>query len=868
MKLTFKSVLSQTFIYELIILFQLTQYIRSDCNKTHPILKNNKCDSIYCSPEDYNSLVCIVNNSIAKIQWLTNIIPISNLNFRYIHPFLTKNKDLIIQTTSVLGTAQRRYYGLTNEGRYYFTDSKGKETPYYSIDFEGSSESLYKYEGTATSVQFENDDNDYFLSVGINDSYIELIDHKKNIITRKLTKEFYLDSIVSEISSIFPVKIINATNYSQKYYFLSFLTFSNNAYHFICKIYYFNSTDIAHGYESVANLDLRTINRKIISCFQSPTSNYIFCFYQNILSLFFIIIIQPTIQLNLEQMIQIDIGDTYGNNEYVFYKGINLINNVGFYLYYKSISSYPTIAIKEWNGEEINDYNFQNFILDKFDFNANLLYNDLININSNQICFTSVSKDKKNLYITVFYFYDEYNKMVIRYYSIKLYELYHKKILLDLRTSKFGNFLSLSSSFCSNDLCNSNSDDHYSYLIIFSYPNITDLDIDLIQYLKYSKDNINNINIDVSLHKNYRRIGNNIFGYYHKGIKILSIPGNIKIYSLLSNTEIKANYSLLQNENIIISISLENQTIKDEYLIKFALIVSEPEYENLNDYTTDIDTSKGDENEALYYKPKEYIGKTAYFKIIKDGLLSTNCEDEKCSLCKEGEKGKCITCKYDFDIIAGEKICKSPVISTIPSSIIMSSISTLKTESTSFDIQNIASSIILSEDIKTEEIKKCSNEQILDKNCNEIITDEQILMIHEELKNILKNNYTNESIILLTKNVVFQLSTLDEQRKQTLENILISNVDIGECEKLIRIQENLKEEDDLIILKTDIKSIQYKTTYVQYEIYTPNKTKVDLKVCQNTSIYINIPIQLSQEIESLYNILNLFIKKFVMIFRI
>ena len=57
--------------------------------------------------------------------------------------------------------------------------------------------------------------------------------------------------------------------------------------------------------------------------------------------------------------------------------------------------------------------------------------------------------------------------MVIRYYSIKLYELYNKKILLDLKVSEFGNFISLTSSFCSNDLCNSNSNDHYSYLIIF-----------------------------------------------------------------------------------------------------------------------------------------------------------------------------------------------------------------------------------------------------------------------------------------------------------------------------------------------------------------------------------------------------------------
>jgi len=241
---------------------------------------------------------------------------------------------------------------------------------------------------------------------------------------------------------------------------------------------------------------------------------------------------------------------------------------------------------------------------------------------------------------------------------------------------------------------------------------------------------------------------------------------------------------LVQNENISISISLENQAIKDEYLIKFALIVSEPEYQYLNNYTIDIDISKGDENEYLYYTPKEYIGKTAYFKIIKDEFLSTDCVDEECSLCIERDN-KCITCKNDFTITEGEKICKpTPIsISTIPS-ILMSSSSNLNIESSSFYIQNITTSIILSENIKTDEIKKCSNEQILDKNCNEIITDEQILIIHEKLKNILYTNYTNESIILLTKNVVFQLCTFEEQKQQTLENILISNVDIGECEKL------------------------------------------------------------------------------------
>ena len=154
LSLNLKSLIFQDLIFKLIAIFEFIQYVKTDCNITHPILKNNKCHSIYCSQQEYNSSICIINNSIAKIQWLTNIIPISEVKFRYIHPFFTKNKDFIIQTTSVLGTSKRRYYGLTNEGRYYFTDSKGKETPNYSIDAEGSSEDelLYKYEGTATSV--------------------------------------------------------------------------------------------------------------------------------------------------------------------------------------------------------------------------------------------------------------------------------------------------------------------------------------------------------------------------------------------------------------------------------------------------------------------------------------------------------------------------------------------------------------------------------------------------------------------------------------------------------------------------------------------------------------------------------------------
>ena len=84
---------------------------------------------------------------------------------------------------------------------------------------------------------------------------------------------------------------------------------------------------------------------------------------------------------------------------------------------------------------------------------------------------------------------------------------------------------------------------------------------------------------------------------------------------------------------------------------------------------------------------------------------------------------ECITCKNDFTIKEDDKICKTPVMSTIPS-IIMSS--TLNTLPSSIDIKNIISSTIIYDTKIADEIKKCSIEQILDNICSEKITDEQI----------------------------------------------------------------------------------------------------------------------------------------------
>ena len=100
-------------LFELAFIIQIIKCIEPSCNITYPILKNGTCNSIYCSHEQFNSSECLINNPIIKTQWLTRLIPISDLNFRFINPVLSKKNDLIIKTTKSTGSPERKFFGIT-----------------------------------------------------------------------------------------------------------------------------------------------------------------------------------------------------------------------------------------------------------------------------------------------------------------------------------------------------------------------------------------------------------------------------------------------------------------------------------------------------------------------------------------------------------------------------------------------------------------------------------------------------------------------------------------------------------------------------------------------------------------------------------
>ena len=61
----------------------------------------------------------------------------------------------------------------------------------------------------------------------------------------------------------------------------------------------------------------------------------------------------------------------------------------------------------------------------------------------------------------------------------------------------------------------------------------------------------------------------------------------------------------------------------------------------------------------------------------------------------------------------------------------------------------------------------------------------------------------------------------------------------------------------MIVVKTDIKSSDLSSTYVQYEIYHPKTLKqLDLRLCNEVKIVVSVPVNLDTDTISLYDSLS------------
>ena len=107
--------------------------------------------------------------------------------------------------------------------------------------------------------------------------------------------------------------------------------------------------------------------------------------------------------------------------------------------------------------------------------------------------------------------------------------------------------------------------------------------------------------------------------------------------------------------------------------------------------------------------------------------------------------------------------------------------------------------------------------------------------------------------IINANRMIITLTNYENQKNNIETNM--STIDLGNCEKLLRNYYNLTNNQTIYIKKIDVIQERMKAKKVEYNIYSKisgkNLEKLNLSVCENTKITINIPIEIFGNIDKL-----------------
>ena len=551
-------------IFHLILFLFIFHSIKSEikeCPRETPILISGECKLYYCSKEVLDTPDCKIANSTIKTQWLNNIIVFGDLNYRYINFASYESGDMVVETTCYPQSKKRMFFGLQENGRPFFTNNG--ENLFYSLNIQNDNNG--NFEAVALIIKLTTEGREYFMSVSKLECNAEIVDYLDNSpkIYYKTTSSFTNINYVRTLRHAF----IPLVSTNRHYFYLFGFIGSSDTSNTNNKIYFqkhkFGVRNFGSTLQSNSQPKENAYGNEV-SCYQTNTNELIICFYltKNITNnghsqttkVYFNLLkfksdFTDEINLKFESSIV---------DETLFNKCIFLKDDAGVFVSYEKISNkyYPFILFKDY---DIDQNNFTNFLptetskilIEKEGFNHTVLLNDIVKINDNKIAFSAPFDERKIVYIVIINIFGE-RQVKIRYYSIKLYALYHLKILSDLRIHRYKNYLSLAISYCSLEVCDNVEDEHYPGLMMFSYPNSTDVTIDFDTYL--FENNVDPRNFKLDLTK-YLTLENNIFGYILSNIYIVKIDGKHDKYLAYSSkdesVEIKENYYMAKDEKFI-----------------------------------------------------------------------------------------------------------------------------------------------------------------------------------------------------------------------------------------------------------------------------------------------------------------------------
>ena len=129
--------------------------------------------------------------------------------------------------------------------------------------------------------------------------------------------------------------------------------------------------------------------------------------------------------------------------------------------------------------------------------------------------------------------------------------------------------------------------------------------------------------------------------------------------------------------------------------------------------------------------------------------------------------------------------------------------------------------------------------------------DDKIMIIQDDIENgnlddVINNvSQSKEDFFNKEDDMLLQITNSENQKNNSKSNV--SSLDLGDCEDILRDVYNISKEYSLIIFKMDYFTPDSLIPKIGYEIYHPlNKSKLDLKYCENILIKLNIPVSIDE----------------------
>ena len=839
-----------------LIIILIIKKISCWCEKATPFKRNNNCTETMCTDSELKNETCIIDNNIIKDQWITSIIKISSVKFSNIDIMRTNKNELIIESSTYPDDGKRVFFGFKSNGRYYYKNQRYDMAVSYQRE-----ETFNILLNLTNNLTYK----EYLLSVAKGNGTTEIFDIENNII---IVNDSIFESFGTNIYSYRNtfIELYPNENGTINYLFSYVKKNNDNTKNITFLKMFLSISGNKLKITKKNKLTKYTKDVKITSCINTK-NGYIVCFYVSIKPSLYLIVLNN----NLEEKNSLTLVDNITGYENSFTKCINFRDNIGVF-----------VNFVLWNGNQIwlqmrlrtieDDGSLTITVVNKdyepgrfYDYNYNIRMNDLIKVNDWRFCMCSTNQNKDKIYISCFTVEENFTNLYPVPFSINIKQLYDFKIFQDMRIQLFNDFIVLGFSYCNGDSCSTTDDLYYSGITILSYSNNTDILYDVVDNFCENDDFIyDNITFNLS---DKIKIENNLFGFKLDSIKITKIPDNTKfnITSYLDGNIITKNKELNYKTSLIKIDFIDNNYTCSNYILEFVSIACPLEFNSFKDYTYSIEQG----NEQLYKRKEEnkkYYGRTGYLTIYFKNIEDNKCNNSETKInFKENNKYTIEYQKEDINKILNiniiketdedtEEIKEEKIEEEINEKIEEEEeinekefITEIKEKGIDIEIKGEGSSSL------DDENTQCTVTQILNNKCKSSdIGDNQLKEIYENLKDKVSQwNSSEDSTIIETNNVIFQISSLDDQKNTKLN---LSYVDLGECENILKNAYGISSQQSLIILKTDIISNDTNGRYVQYEIYNPNNyEKLDLSLCKNIKIEINIPVSLDSETKSAYD---------------